>query len=182
VTQDPLLTRKTIHAHLQDVAAALGDQGPQHVVIVVGGAILAWRGLRDSTRDVDSVSRLDAELVAAVEAVAQMRGLPIRWLNDSASAHLPQTLQLQACGVLLDHSRLKVLGAPIQQVFLMKVMAARTRDKPDLVAMWPELGLTARDVVLAFGRAYPDEPDDPYLLAWIGEIERAAALGGNGSS
>ncbi len=43
-------------------------------MLVVGGALLAWHGLRDGTRDVDSVHRLDEELQAAVALVASQRG------------------------------------------------------------------------------------------------------------
>ncbi len=52
----------TIRALLGEVADRLPPEGPQHVVIVAGGSLLAWRGLRESTRDVDSLLPLAAEL------------------------------------------------------------------------------------------------------------------------
>ena len=59
-----------IRAHLTEVADQLGEHGPAQVLVLVGGALLAWHGLRDTTRDVDSVRRLDEELRRAVGQVA----------------------------------------------------------------------------------------------------------------
>jgi hypothetical protein len=49
----------------------------------------------------------------------------------------PGTFQEQECEVLLDRGRLLVLGAPLDQVFLMKLYAARAPDYDDLVRLWP---------------------------------------------
>ena len=45
-------------------------------MIVVGGSLLAWHGLRDATRDVDSIGRIDPELRMAINAVAKRHRLP----------------------------------------------------------------------------------------------------------
>jgi hypothetical protein len=60
-------------------------------VIVVGGSLLAFHGLREATVDVDSVKRLDSELKSAVASVARLHDLAPAWLNDSASAFRPAT-------------------------------------------------------------------------------------------
>ena len=38
----------------------------QHTIVVVGGSLLAWHGLRETTRDVDSIRRIDDDLRDAV--------------------------------------------------------------------------------------------------------------------
>ena len=43
-----------IKQYLTEVAETLDDD-QQHTLIIVGGALLAWHGLRDATHDVDSV-------------------------------------------------------------------------------------------------------------------------------
>lgn len=96
---------------MAEVAEALPVVGDRHVVVVAGGALLAWRGLRGATRDVDSIRRLDDELRVAVEQVAGRHGLAPRWLNDSAAAFVPATFVEEDCDVLLDHPALLVLGA-----------------------------------------------------------------------
>ncbi len=50
----------------------------------MGGSLLAWHDLWDSTEDVDSVRRLDDELRVAVASVARARGLAPGWLNADA--------------------------------------------------------------------------------------------------
>ncbi|CAN5605943.1 hypothetical protein BH24ACT5_BH24ACT5_07340 [soil metagenome] len=78
-----LLDADRIRQHLREVAVELGDAASQSTVILVGGAIMAWHGLRRATRDVDSVNRLDVTLAEAVSRVAERHGLAPRWLNDS---------------------------------------------------------------------------------------------------
>jgi hypothetical protein len=170
VSESEPLGHAQIRTYLLEVADALPAGGPQQLIVVVGGALLAWHGLRATTRDVDVVQRLDAELRDAVLVVAERHGLAPRWLNDDASRFVPRTLDVAECEVLGDHPRLRVLGAPLQQVFLMKMFSARAPDRDDLVAIWPHLGLTPEQVVEGFWEAYPAAPPDEYLLAWISDI------------
>ena len=58
----PPLTGLDIRIYLGEVADAMEPIGPRHTLILVGGSLLAWHGLREATFDVDSVRRLDAEL------------------------------------------------------------------------------------------------------------------------
>src|ERR687889_2581814 len=80
-----------IREYLREVADELPAWVPQHEVVLVGGSLLAWHGLRASTHDVESVRRLDEELRLAVAAVARRHDLAPRWLNDSAAAFAPAT-------------------------------------------------------------------------------------------
>lgn len=90
----------------------LSGKGPRHRVILAGGALLAWGDLRDTTRDVDSVERLDEDLRAAVASVAERQGLSTDWLNDRAAGFRPATFDVANCALLLDHRNLLVLGVP----------------------------------------------------------------------
>lgn len=110
---DVPLDRNAILAHLTDLADELGSDGPSHIVVVVGGSLLALRNLRAATTDVDSISRLDEELTAAIAAVGTRHGLSARWLNDSAAMFRPFTFNDDACEVVLRRGRLTVLGAPL---------------------------------------------------------------------
>jgi hypothetical protein len=86
-----------IQRFLTEVADELPAGGPQRAVIVVGGALLALRGLRDATRDVDSIARLDETMKSAVARVASRHDLASRWLNDSAIAFTPATFEPAGC-------------------------------------------------------------------------------------
>ena len=63
-----------------------------------------------------------------------------------------------------------VLGAPLRQVFVMKLFAARarTRDHDDLVALWPRCGFaSAEEAVELYRAAYPHEAEDPHLVEYV---------------
>ncbi len=168
---DGLLDAAAIMRLLDEVAEELPPGGMQHLMVVVGGALLAFRGLRDATRDVDSGIRLDAEVLAASERVAGSHGLSKRWINDSAAAFLPATFELADCVELLDRPTLRVLGVSWNQLFLMKLNASRAVDTDDIEAIWPHCAFgSAEAAVEAFYEAYPLERHDEFLADRIRAI------------
>ena len=96
-----LLDGAAIKALIVEVAAELDDQA-QRTIIVVGGSLLAWHGLRDATEDVDSIRLRDDAGRDAVKTVAVRHRLAANWLNDHAAPWAPATLDLNACEVLLE--------------------------------------------------------------------------------
>ena len=176
MTGDVPLSASEIRSYLFEVGEELRVGEGRHVVVVVGGALLALRHLRDSTSDIDSARRIDDELRVAVEEVGRRHGLAPKWLNDSAAPFLPATFSEADCEVLLAHDRLWVLGAPLEQVFLMKLYGARTRDIDDLVIMWPKCRFESPDqVAVFFAEAYPHAPDDEFLSQFVGHIAALAS-------
>ena len=120
------------------------------------------------TFDVDSVRHLNAELSAAVAEVAERHNLAPRWVNSNAGPFAPATLEESECEVLSDHPRLKLLGAPWAQVFVMKLYAGRAQDREDLAAIWPRTGFVSPDAAATmFREAYPHAPDDEFLSNYI---------------
>lgn len=164
-----------IRAYLREVASELTDAGPQQTLIIVGGSLLALQGLRATTADVDCVRRLDDELRTAVRVVAERHGLAPTWLNDRSAVFAPATLRENECQLILQSGRLRVLGAPLSQVFLMKLYAARARDYDDLVALWPRAGFTTPEAAaVTFREAFPHAPDDLYLSEFVRALAGAA--------
>ncbi|MGB7980022.1 MAG: hypothetical protein WCF36_04430 [Candidatus Nanopelagicales bacterium] len=172
------LAGHTIRALLGEVAGRLPPEGTQHLVVLAGGSLLAWHGLRESTRDVDSLRPLDLELARAADEVGATHGLAAGWLNARAATFIPRTLHVADCAILLDHPLLRVLGAPLDQVFLMKLYAARDRDLDDLRALWPLTGFgSPQQAAEQFWQAYPHAPDDPYLANFIAGIAETTEPG-----
>ena len=99
--EDPL-TADDIRRVLLEVANVLPTTGPRHVVIVIGGSLLAWHGLRDTTADVDSVKCLENPLRVAVAEVAKRHDLAAGCLNDFAAGFVPATLSEEECPVLIE--------------------------------------------------------------------------------
>ena len=167
---DPL-DKAAILGHLAEVAEELGPGTYQHLIIVVGGSLLALHDLRLSTFDVDSVARLEPELRAAADRVAARHGLePGRWLNDRAAMFRPATLTPLMCGVVFEHPRLMVRGAPLEHVFLMK-LGARASDFDDLRVLWPLCRFNSPEhAAQLWHENYPHEEHDPFLPAHIRTI------------
>ena len=161
----------TLLAYVEEVADDLPDDGVRRRLVIVGGALLAWQGLRDATRDVDSVERLDEVLKIAVERVAARHDLAPRWINDAAAQFLPAGFDLADATVVRDHPRLLVLGLSLDQVFVMKLFAGRAVDTDDLRQLWPHTSFgTAAAAVTAFEAAYPHEDPDPNLADWLDSV------------
>ena len=136
--------------------------------MVVGGALLALHGLREATRDVDSTTAVDEDLRDAVARVAARHGLAPAWLNDRAQPFLPRTFDEAECVVLLDRPGLTVLGAPLDQVFLMKLFASRAADVDDLEVLWEHCTFeTPAAAAAAFHRGYPHLEHDEHLADHI---------------
>lgn len=146
---DGLLDGDRIRAHLAEVAAALPVGRPPHRLILVGGSLLAWHGLR-GTRPLAQRPR-----PALRAADASRAGL--RSLGRPATA-------------------LRILGAPFDQVFLMKLYATRVRtsDVEDMVALWPRTGFAPADqAVELYYQAYPLAEVDPFLTAYVADLTGA---------
>ena len=164
---DRPLDASDITALLGEVAGELPAE-PGRRIVVVGGALLALHGLREATRDVDSTTAVDPELRAAVERVASRHGLAPQWLNDRARPFLPQTFEEADCTVLIDRPGLTVLGAPLGQVFLMKLFASRAADVDDLEVLWEHSGFTSpEEAGHALQRAYPHLEVDEHMADHI---------------
>jgi hypothetical protein len=178
LASDKPLTGEQMAALVAEVADALPPGEPRHMIIVAGGSLLAWQGLRETTMDVDSVQRLSTALRTAVAEVAVRHDLGPHWLNDNAAMFRPQTLNESNCSVLLDHPRLLVLGASYRDVFLMKLFAARATDHDDLVRLWPLSGFASPEAAAAdMYAAFPAAAADPHLAEYVATIVRES-IGG----
>lgn len=173
-----LLDRKRILDFLGEVADELGDLGPTHTIIVAGGAMLTIQGLRDATRDVDSIEPIDDELVRIVAVVAKRHdGLAPSWLNAHAAAWRPNGFDPDSCELIFERQRLRVLGVSPRVMFLMKLEAvrARTRDREDLVQLWTHAGFTnPEEAVAAYWVAYPGSSPDPHLVKYVADVQMEA--------
>jgi hypothetical protein len=179
MNQPRLLSGEQIRELIREVAEELDPKGTQTAVVLVGGSLLAWHGLRFATEDVDSSLLLDEELRSAVQRVAKRHQLTIDWLNDHSAPWHPQTLLREDCDVLLNHPRLLVLGAPFDAIFLMKLNRSEPQDVLDMIMIWPLVAAawpTAQDVTNAFYAAYPLEEHDSYLGDQVIDIAQRAGL------
>jgi hypothetical protein len=171
---DAVLGREGILQLLDEVASRL-DGDAQAILIVVGGSFMALKGLRSTTADVDTVTRLDEATKAVIETIASEHDLEPDWLNDRAAGFVPVGLDVAECDTLLDTEALLVLCPPHDFVFLMKLLANRPGDYDDMVALWPNCSFVTCEVaVQRFYAAYPHIEEDPYLTDYVAGIAAQA--------
>ena len=152
------------------------------VYVVGGAAVLAATGLRRVTRDVD-VAHLDPIVAEEARALAEEEGLPWDWLSAAAGPWAPHGVER---GPSNDRPGLWVVYASPAELLAMKMVALRSQDAPDIVALSVTLGLqgqpaAAFDTLLR--QVYPDAshlavllgvPDDD-LDAEIAAVAKAVA-------
>lgn len=96
-------------------------------------------------------------------------------MNDRSAAYLPLGLREDLCEVVLDHPHLRVLGPPVDFVFVTKLYAGRAVDHDDLVALWPHCSFSsAVDAVAFYWNAYPHAPTDEHLASYVEQIAEGA--------
>lgn len=74
--------------------------------------------------------------------------------------------------------QLKVVGLPLNEIFLMKLARASAADIDDMRILWPLVAKffgSSRVVVEEFYRAFPLEPFDEYLEDFVALILAEAA-------
>jgi hypothetical protein len=87
----------------------------------------------------------------------------------------PIGLEKSDCEVLAEHQRLRIPGAPLRYVFVMKLCAGRTRYHTDLQALWARCDFASpQEAASLFHEAYPHLEHDPFLADYIAEIAAAA--------
>ena len=170
-----------IKALLDQLDARLRTRGIAAELYVVGGAaVLAATGLRRVTRDVD-VAYLDPAVAQEARLLGEEEGLPADWLSSAAGAWAPPGHHREPSA---PGPGLTVRYATGEELLAMKMIALRTQDAPDIVALAAKLGLQGgppERFAALLRRVYPDDnalalllgvPDDD-LDAEIGAVTAA---------
>ena len=169
-----LLGQLDARLRTRDVAAEL--------YVVGGAAVLAATGLRRLTRDVD-VAYLDPAVAHEARLLGEEEGLPADWLSSAAGAWAPPGHHRKSPA---PGPGLTVRYATSEELLAMKMIALRTQDAPDIVALAVQLGLHGgppERFAALLRRVYPDDnalalllgvPDDD-LDQEVGAVTAAVA-------
>ena len=122
--------------------------GVQGRLYVAGGAAMALAyDAERLTRDIDAaIIHGHNAVIDAVSVVARDRGWPSAWLNEQATAYMPQTSDRHS-QVVFDHPALQVAVASPTHMPAMKARAARAQDVTDVTSLLGRCGLTTADEV-----------------------------------
>jgi hypothetical protein len=140
--------------------AALGDDGIEGELFVVGGAVMCLAyAARPATQGVDAWFRPARQVREAAARVAAEAGLPSDWLNDGVKGFLSERGEF-APFLELDH--LRVMLAQPEYLLAMKCLAFRIgaefRDEDDVRYLLRHLGIETFDQAIAtITRYYPRE-------------------------
>lgn len=160
-TDDPVLSKELLLRAFSRLDELLALRSLTADVFVFGGAaIVLGFDARPMTRDVDAVWKPHSAVLQASREVAEQLGLPRWWLNEQASVYLPSGAQNDGATAFSGRS-LRVTTAKPELLLAMKVRAARTGDRSDILLLANHLGLRTAAEVLglaesAFGTSVPD--------------------------
>lgn len=119
------MDRAEIVAALTALGERLHARSIEGEMYVVGGAAIALAySSRRSTRDIDAVFEPKAAVYQAAAEVAELRGLPVAWLNDGVKGFLVGSDPHAA--PVLEVPGLRCLAASPRMLLALKVLAHRT--------------------------------------------------------
>jgi hypothetical protein len=136
------LDRAEITELLTELGRRLQANGVEATLYVVGGAAIAIQfDSRRVTKDIDAIFHPETTVRDVAETLAGERGLPRRWLNDSAAAFVPDpsddvdAIPFEAPGIAVS------IASP-RHLLAMKMAAFRPTDRPDLERLFVALDIT----------------------------------------
>lgn len=116
-------------------------------------------GSREATKDVDGALRPRRELLEAATAIASSLDLREGWLNDDASAYLPDSADDHWNEPPRRFGSLEIYFADDEMMLALKLRAGRGRlDRPDIMALLDRLGISSEEAALqVFESFYPND-------------------------
>ncbi|WP_051427585.1 DUF6036 family nucleotidyltransferase [Arthrobacter sp. H20] len=124
---------------LADLEDRLSKRGVALDIQIVGGAALLLHGvIYRATEDIDARYSSAAIVDQVVEEMAAEPGLPSKWLNSNAAAHLPEGMAWVAGP---PGSSKAVRIADLETLAAMKLAAERQKDIEDLGLIALVLGI-----------------------------------------
>lgn len=140
------------------------------VLVVVGGAALAFLSDVRTTRDVDHITNEVPETVRrAVRQVAEDEGLDPNWLNNAAKGFTPARSPEPMSTLFTGHA-LVIKSCSPEYLLAMKLFSARERDLDDAVLLMSETSLrTAGELLDLVETGYQPRPIETKVQYFIEE-------------
>lgn len=135
------LTADELRDLLTELGRRLHAKGVEATLYIVGGAAIALEmDARRVTADVDAVFHPETTVREEAQLLADERGLPRDWLNNSVAAFVPGD---DTAAVSLDIAGISVATASPQHLLAMKMASYRPgKDQADLELLFDRLAIT----------------------------------------
>ncbi len=155
------MKKDDIEKYLQMVGEELYRQGLTYEIVLLGGAVMLLEvGNRESTQDVDTFFLPDfTAIMKAAASVAEREGLPDGWLNSAAAGFTYSFKEEPPKKLWKKFPGLHVYTASLDYILVTKIMASRSRDQSDILALAQKLQVANRHVVLTLMRKYVSDED-----------------------
>ncbi len=161
------MNKQDIEKYLYMVGLELQKQGMTSEMLLLGGAVMLIEvGNRNNTDDIDTYYLPDFVAVAkAAAVVAQREGLDDSWLNSAAAGFTYFFTRQPDRKLWKEFPGLHVYTASLEYIFATKVMAGRSKDEVDIIALAEKLSVTNKEDVIALLSQYvPEESISEDLL------------------
>jgi hypothetical protein len=161
------LNKGDIEKYLRMVGQELDKQGLTLEILLLGGAVMLIEvGNRNNTEDVDTYYLPDfVAITKAAAVVAEREALNDSWLNSAAAGFTYFFTRQPDRKLWRKFPGLHVYTASLEYIFVMKIMAGRSKDSRDIMALARKLGILKRQDVIALLRQYvPEESLTPDML------------------
>ena len=166
------MNKQDIEKYLRMVGLELQKQGITSEMLLLGGAVMLIEvGNRGTTDDIDTYYLPDFTAVAKAAAiVAEREGLEDSWLNSAAAGFTYFFTRQPEKKLWKEFPGLRVYTASLEYIFTTKIMAGRSKDAEDIMALAKKLNITSREDVIALLAQYvPEEAITSDLIREIGQ-------------
>lgn len=166
MAQQPLMNKEQIVQNLKllgEELEALHIQRPIQLLMIGGGYMLTQVGNRLTTEDVDVFTRLDRETEdyrlfrAAIHFIADDVSVSQKWVSDTIGDFMETVGPIPSGKRWLKHGMLEVYVPEMQYVLVLKLLASRDKDIPDIQALLQRLKIKKKARIEALLRRYADE-------------------------
>lgn len=146
-----------IEAHLAELGQELQEMGLQRPIriLLVGGAFMLTQiRNRQATNDIDIVFKdvkdtttpwLYQTFKAAIRSVAMKNKIPVSWLNDVISDFLRDLGNVPEGKLWRTFGKLEVYLPPEEYILALKLLAGRSKDEDDILALCKRLQVQTRE-------------------------------------
>lgn len=166
------MNEEDIEKYLRMVGAELQKKQLTRDILLLDSAVMLIEvGNQQSIENIDTYFLPDYEAIPqAAEVVAKRENLPDNWLSSAAASFTYIFKKEPSMKSWRSFPGLNVYTAALEYVFVMKIMASRGKDEPDIAALTVELGISTPENVLALVTQYvPEEYVTPDLVNEIKE-------------
>ena len=163
MTGTPQRSHQEMLALLDEMNAGLDGKAPDggmFTLYTVGGLAMGAVTGERATQDVDVIAaRIPRAVLKAARTVADNHQMPHNWINNDVAGLVDADLPFDAFQPLYSGRNLLVLGAKPEYLLGLKLMAGRSQDVADLVALADDLGALSPAGMLAIcDRVFAESP------------------------